>query len=221
MWCLLWIKIAFNIFLYYICIMKYIGNILANKDISFDERIKTVTSANDIIDGVPLLIIDYSLAKSLYPEDIDILNTKVNDSLFWCESMIENRNNYEICTEDFIQYCYEQSISDIKYLYVDPIQQSLHNIKRIIGKINSLTNPVYFIYRDMVYLYGDGIIFGIDLHFCEFYLNIKKEKIKNKLNSLKNSILLDNEILIEYKEYLGRLNTAKYIPYLYSMDKNE
>jgi hypothetical protein len=67
----------------------------------------------------------------------------------------------------------------------------------------------------MLYLYGDNIIFGIDLKLLKFMgINTKVLKIK-----LKSTVFYDEiEILIEYKMFLIEIdNQIRYIPYLLSI----
>ena len=70
----------------------------------------------------------------------------------------------------------------------------------------------------MVYIYGDKLIFGIDLkqlRFIDADINRILLKIKHKCNVFLES----NEILIEYKKNVERLeDKVRYIPYLYSIN---
>jgi hypothetical protein len=52
----------------------------------------------------------------------------------------------------------------------------------------------------MLYLYGDNIIFGIDLKLLKF-MGINTDKVLNKIK-LKSTVFYDEiEILIEYKMF--------------------
>ena len=201
--------------------MNIIGNIVSSKPIEYDKRINTVNSIDNITNNLPTLIIGYTITKDLHPDKIDFLTKKIEEDLFWTFTLQEKRKVHEIDIENFIQYCYENTIKDISYLFVDPIQFNTRTLKKVINKIYSLDKPVSFLYHDYVYIYGECIIFGIDLHLCEFFFGIKKDKIKNKIKSICNGVLLDDNILIEYKDYLGRLNTTKYIPFLYSLENEQ
>lgn len=198
--------------------MKIIGNIVSDKIIDFDPRIKTVGSINEIVDGLPTLIIGLNKAKDLFPNRIDILNKKIDNNNFWTFSFIEKRSEYEVDIDIFIQYCYENMVSDIEYIFIDPVQYKLSSIKKIINKIKSSEHHIPFIYHNHIYLYVDNIIFGIDLILLETFFNISKDSIKNKIKSLSGGLFLDDVILIKYKDYLDRLNSPKFIPYLYTIE---
>lgn len=195
--------------------MKIIGNIVSNKIVEYDSRVKTVSSLDEIIHGLPTLIIGWERTKELFPDNYYILNKEIKDNYFWTYSLSEKRSENEVDIEQFIQHCYENVVSEIEYLFVDPIQFKFSSLKKTIRKLYSIDKPISLIYRDFIYVYGDNIVFGIDLHLCEHFFGIPKDKIKSKIKSLSNGFLLDEKILIEYKDYLGRLNTPKFIPYLY------
>jgi hypothetical protein len=195
-----------------------IGNIVSDSPGKYDNRINLVNSIDNIIEGLPTLIVGYDLTKELFPKDFNILERELKYNFYWTYSLFEKRSYYDVNIEYFTQYCYDNTIIDINYVFVDPIQFNLNTLKKVINKIYTLKNPIPFIYHDYIYIYGENIIFGLDLHLYEFFFNVKKNKIKNKINILSNGLLLDENILIEYKDYLDRLNTIKYIPFLYYID---
>jgi hypothetical protein len=72
----------------------------------------------------------------------------------------------------------------------------------------------------MLYIYGDKFLFGVDLKLMS-YIGIKKDKIKHIIKSKSPVFLEENEILIEYKNYIEELGyQIKFLPYLYSI-RNE
>jgi len=198
--------------------MKIIGNILSDKQIEYDPRIKTVGTLDEIDPTVPTLIIGWEKARDLFPEDFSSIEKNIKDEIFWTFKLIEKRNEYEIDLETFINYCFEYTVKNIEYIFIDPIQFRLKTIKKIIDKIKSIDNLVSFQHGDTLFIYGEGIIFGIDLHLLDFYFDIKKDKLKSKIKTLCKGTLLDDEILIKYKDYLARLDSIKYIPYLHHIE---
>jgi hypothetical protein len=197
--------------------MKIIGNIVSDRIITHDDRIKTVGSIDEIIDGLPTLIIGWEKVKSINPE-VDILEKHINLDLFWTYALTEKRSEHDVDIQLFIQYCYDNLVEDIEYIFIDPIQFKLNTIKKTIKKIRSFENPICYHNDRVIYIYGEDIIFGIDLLLCDTFFSIRPEKIKRKIETLTNSLLLDENILIEYKDYLERLDDIKYIPYLYHIE---
>ncbi len=88
--------------------------------------------------------------------------------------------------------------------------------KKIIKKILSLNNPIIYISdKNMVYIYGENIIFGVDLNIIE-YSSIKKEKILNKIKNLNNNVLVTDEIFNKCKDLLYKIKYKnKLIPCIY------
>jgi hypothetical protein len=195
--------------------MEVIGNIVSDKLIHFDPKIKVVSSINEIITGLPTLIIDLETARNIFPDDFNILNKEIKSNYFWTYTLKEKRVDYEIDIEVFIQYCYNKIISDIEYVFIDPIQFKLKTLKKVLKKIYSTNNLISFIYKDFIYIYCDKIIFGIDLHLCEFFFDIRKSKIINKVKVICDNNLLGENDLKLYKDYLSRIDSIKYIPYLH------
>jgi GTPase SAR1 family protein len=100
-----------------------------------------------------------------------------------------------------------------KYVYVDPIHDSLFNIKKIIKKIKSLKNIKVYQEDDYIYIYGDNLIFGIDLNIMDF-IGIDKYKLKNKIEKITNVLLSKNDIFICYNDLISEFNNdVKYITY--------
>lgn len=78
-----------------------------------------------------------------------------------------------------------------------------------------MTNIISFVYNDMIYIYGDNFIFGVDLKLMK-YIGLNIDKIKTKIKDKSVVFLDNNEILIEYKNYIEELGLqVKYLPFLY------
>ena len=73
----------------------------------------------------------------------------------------------------------------------------------------------------VIYIYSDNIIFGIDLNMVEF-IGFDVDKVRNKIKSKSLKFLEGDEILVEYNNYLERLNfDIKLIPFLFSLNSND
>jgi hypothetical protein len=71
--------------------------------------------------------------------------------------------------------------------------------------------------KDMIYIYCDKYVFGIDLKLLKF-VGYNNNKIEEKIIKKSKVFLSDNNIFIEYKIRLEMINNQiKYIPYLYSI----
>ena len=72
----------------------------------------------------------------------------------------------------------------------------------------------------MIYIFGDNIIFGIDLNVLNYFEN-KKEKIVQKIKKLKESVLVDSEIFNNYRGFIYKIkNKQRLIPYIIKNGNN-
>ena len=194
-----------------------IGNIVSKTKISVSEDFNVVDSLDNINPELPTLLIGMDYVSKNYP-NYDITDRKLAPKLYWTFKKTENRSLQEDDINKFMYQAYLDLISDVTYIYVDTILFGQQKLKKIIKKIFSLTKSVAYKHNNMVYIYGDKLIFGIDLkqlRFIDADINRILLKIKHKCNVFLES----NEILIEYKKNVERLeDKVRYIPYLYSIN---
>jgi hypothetical protein len=193
-----------------------LGNIVSNNNISVSEEFNVVKTMDEIIHGLPTLIVGYDLVNKLYP-DFDITNILVNGDIYWTFKKTEKRDKYEEDLAWFTSKVYKNLTDNIPYIFIDPIQDKPKKLKKIIKKIHTIKNIITFIDVDMVYIYGENMIFGVDLKLLD-YIGFNVDKIKLKIKKI-SSVFLDNkEILIEYKNTLETLdNKVRYVPLIYSI----
>jgi hypothetical protein len=199
-----------------------IGNIISKTPINVDKVFNVVESFDDTIEGIPTLIHGFYIVKEKYGSNVNFVERELGENLFWTFTVDEQRKYHHQDIDKFKDYCFENAVSKVNYVFVDPIQFNKTKMKKVLRKMYSLQNPITYILHDkMVYVFGENLIFGIDLKLLKF-LGIKDTKIKSRLKSMSAVFLDQNEILIEYKNYLERLDDqAKYIPFLYSISNNE
>jgi hypothetical protein len=191
-----------------------IANILSTTKIEAPEDFNIVKSSIDLIDGLPTLIVGYDYVNKHY-HDFDITNIKLEPNLYWTFKKTEKRDKFEEDLRWFIRKVYEDLTDKLIYLFVDPIQHKPKTLRKIVKKILSLNDVITYQHNEMFYVYSDNLIFGIDLKLLK-YLGFNTDKIKEKIKSISNVFLIDDEILIEYKKCIETLNNrVRYIPYLY------
>lgn len=193
-----------------------IANIVSTSKVDVPEEFNVVKSVSEIIDGLPTLIVGYETVNNLYP-DFDIINISLGDNKYWTFKRTEKRDKYESDLKWFISKVYGDLTNQLIYLFVDPIQYRGKTLIKIIKKIYSLKDPITFLHEQMLYVYGDGFIFGIDLKLLAF-MGVDTNKIKTRINAISRVFLDDSKILIEYKKNIEALdNKVRYLPYLYSV----
>lgn len=194
-----------------------IGNVVTKEDIVLDKLFNVVDSIDKIIGGLPTLFIGLDITEE-YETDLDFVDRKISDNIYWTFTRKESRKHHVLDLDKFIRECFLNLVNGYKYLFIDPIQLSISSKKRILEKLNN-TNEIisYFFEEKYVYILVDKFILGIDFELFN-YIGVNNIKIKNKIKTLSTKLLGGNEILIEYKGYLEKLNDEhKYIPLLYSI----
>jgi hypothetical protein len=191
-----------------------IGNIISSNKEGDLKYINYCTSLDKCFKDIPTLIIGWSNTKKIFGEgNVSILNKSIDKTTFWTFNQKEKKIEYDIDTLTFYKFCFSNMKTRYKYVYVDPIHDSLSNIKKIIKKIKSLKNIKVYQEDDYIYIYGDNLIFGIDLNIMDF-IGIDKYKLKNKIEKITNVLLSKNDIFICYNDLISEFNNdVKYITY--------
>ncbi len=199
----------------------FIGNIITTSKIE-DENFKVCRKIETIQEGLPTLIIGWDKTKEIYGDKVSILHKEISDDTFWTFSPKERKVDYDNDLESFFSMCYSKMGEKLHYIYVDLIHDSKKKIKKIIRKIYSLKNPIIYINKNrMVYIYSEGMIFGIDLEIVE-YLGIKRDKVITKLRNLSGCRFIDTEIFNKYKGIMTKINNkVRLIPYLYDIENSD
>jgi len=194
-----------------------IANIVSTTNINVSNDFNVVKSLGEIIQGLPTLIIGWDFVKKNYP-DYDILTKKLEENLYWTFKKTEDRSKHEEDIYNFVENTYRNLINGIEYVYVDPILFSRRKIKKIITKIKGLKEIISYEHKGMIYIYGEKLIFGVDLSILE-YMGFNTCKVKNKIITISNIFLTYDTIFIEYKKKVENLdNQIRFLPYLYSID---
>jgi hypothetical protein len=191
-----------------------IGNIIYKDKINGYDNFNYYNCLDDIDNDLPTIIIGWKVIKDKYP-DYDILNRKITDSLYWTFTKNEKRDLYEEDLYYFSQYCYERLINDVVFVYIDPLMGK-KNMLKIIKKVLSSSKRITYINKEIVYICCEKIVFSLDLYvFNYFYDN--GEKLLNKIKKISSVVLTNNDIIIEYGDFIDKINKVRYIPYLYSI----
>ena len=198
--------------------MKF-ANIVSKTQINVPQDFNVVQSMDEIIHGLPTLIIGFDLTDKLFP-NYDVGNIKVTDNVYWTTKKTESRDKHNIELEWFKHFAYHELIKDINYIFVDPIQYKKKSLLKILKKIYTIPNKITYQHKDMIYVYSDKFIFGIDLKLFK-YIGLDVSKIKDKIIRISSVFLEGADIFIEYKYIIDDMeNQVRFLPYLYSI-KNE
>jgi len=196
-----------------------VANIVTNNAVKINNDFNIVNSIDNIIIGLPTLIIGWDIVKQINP-DADFFNRKLSDELFWTFYLTEQRDLYEQDLYTFKNHSYKNLLSNINYEYLDFILLDNSEILNKFKEIKLKQNKILFTINNMVYIYADNTIYGINLDVVEF-VNRDKNKLFEYLKSFIDVFLQSEQILIEYKDYMENLNhDYKFIPYLYFINNH-
>ena len=197
-----------------------IANIVSHQKVNVSQEFNVVESMDNIIHGLPTLILGFDYVNKHYPE-FDVMERKLGDNLYWTVKRTEKRDKYEEDLSWFITKVLTDLISEISYVFVDPIQYNSRTIRKVIRKFHSMENKITYQNGQMLYIYAEKIIFGVDLKLLK-YVGLDFKKIKEKIISKSSVFLTNDKILIEYKNTVAELdNQVRYIPYLFSITNEQ
>jgi len=194
-----------------------VANIVTNSNINIDKYFNVVGTLDEIVQGLPTLVIGWDIVKTINP-DADFVDKKLSEEIFWTFKKTERRDIFEEDLYNFIIYSYGKLIKNIDYKFIDLISYSETELKNTFKFIKKLKKVVGYKYKNMLYIYGENTIYGIDIKLVD-YVGYNVDETLNKIISYFTVFLENEEILIEYKDIIDVLNNeVKYIPYLYSIE---
>ena len=197
-----------------------IANIVSHQKVNVSQEFNVVESMDNIIHGLPTLILGFDYVNKHYPE-FDVMDRKLGENLYWTVKRTEKRDKYEEDLSWFVTKVLTDLISEISYVFVDPIQYNSRTIRKVIRKFHSMENKITYQNGQMLYIYDEKIIFGVDLKLLK-YIGLDYNKIKEKIISKSSVFLTNDKILIEYKKTVEELdNQVRYIPYLFSITNEQ
>jgi hypothetical protein len=197
-----------------------IANIVSHQKVNVSQEFNVVESMDDIIHGLPTLILGFDYVNKHYP-DFDVMDRMLGENLYWTVKRTEKRDKYEEDLSWFVTKVLTDLISEISYVFVDPIQYNSRTIRKVIKKFHSMENKVTYQNGQMLYIYAEKIIFGVDLKLLK-YIGLDYKKIKEKIIRKSLVFLTNDKILIEYKKTVEELdNQVRYIPYLFSITNEQ
>ena len=139
-----------------------IGNIVTSNDLKVDENFNVVDSLDNIIEGIPTLLVGIDNAKKK-SDKLNYIERQLDDNTFWTFTKKEKRVLFEEDLFYFIENSYKHLTEKINYVFVDAILFDNTKMKGIFDEISKNDNNITFITNEMVYIYCCNKIFGIDL----------------------------------------------------------
>lgn len=193
-----------------------IANIVSKSNLNVSKDFNVVSSMDEIIHGIPTLIVGFDVVNKLYP-DFDIMEREIEPNLYWIFKRTERRDDFEAGLRWFISKIISDLSKEISYVFVDIMQYKPKTLCKIARKFLKMEKKFSVQINDMIYIYGENIIFGVDLKLFSFAM-LKTDKLKNSIQ-VKSTVFLGlDDILIEDKNIINELGIQiRYLPYLLSI----
>lgn len=157
--------------------MLIIGYIVTTESKITIPRFKTISKLEEMDKPLPVLMVGYHTLKDKY--NLDFLDRKIDDDIFWTFSRGEDRSEYNKDLYNFVIHCEQKMFDDFKYYHIDPINMKRKTLKKILSQIKNKT-CLYTVDRDTLFIYTSGITMGFNLGLGDV-MNIKRDKIFTKL----------------------------------------
>ena len=129
----------------------------------------------------PTIIVGWSKAKSLYPNQ-KITNKEIGDNIFWTFSEKEKRTENVADLDKFKKFCLSKFEGQYKYFFLNPFEVNYSNIKKIIQKIDTITEKVCFFDGKEFFILVDNVVLGLNLDFLSL-ISFTENRVKTWIKS--------------------------------------
>lgn len=176
--------------------MRYIANILTNsKSYAFNDFIHVCKEENDIIKGIPTLVVGVNNAKEVFSGyNLNYIERKIDENTFWTFNVTEKRSENERDVEEFKQYIVKVLKDKIEYSFFNILTCSRKKFKNFLIFLKNNKEKFYFFTTKMLYIAYDDTVIGISLDDCE-YLGVEKKKVYNKILNFSKNVITENKFL--------------------------
>lgn len=198
--------------------MKYLANILTTENFDDKTYYNVVSSEENLIDGIPTLIVGWDRAKQLFP-DASILNWKINDDTYWTYGKRVRRENNERDIKRFKELVINRAVKNIEYWFFNVLTADKEEKIRFNIILSDSRVKYALISNNMLYVYfpETSEVTGVSLSDIEYSgMDSSKllRKIKNnpavKIVNERDFVSFETRELIKNKKYM--------IPYLSSLN---
>jgi hypothetical protein len=197
-----------------------IANIVIEKPLNLPRAFNVVQNYSEVINGLPTLIVGFDYVNKNY-SNFDIMDRKLSENLYWTVKKTEKRDKYEDDLNWFVSKVYQDILDKVHYVFVDPLQYDCAKLFKVVKKIYSLNHKTSFFNGDMVYIYGESLIFGVDLKLLKF-IGLDTNKIANKIKNISDYYMDIRDITPDLKKHLSLSgNKMMYVPYFRSIFKEQ
>lgn len=196
--------------------MNYLANIYTKSKIDIEPFFNIVDDENKLIDGIPTLIIGWDSVKSLYG-DINILDKKVKDNIYWTFGKRERRNVMEVDVQKFKRKAMSITCNNVKYKFFNILTAKNDKKKSFYLLLKDTRHKTVFSFNNMLYIYIDGTdtVVSISLRDVEYVGGDVKKIFSTLYNNKFVKVANDND-LKDTNAKLFFKDNIYLIPYIFS-----
>ena len=196
--------------------MNYLANIYTKSKLDIEPFFNVVDDENKLIDGIPTLIIGWDSVKSLYG-DINILDKKVKDNIYWTFGKRERRNVMEVDVQKFKRKAMSITCNNIKYKFFNILTAKNDKKKSFYALLKDTRRKTIFSFNNMLYIYVDGTdtVVSISLRDVDYIGGDVKKIFSTLYNNKFVKVANDNE-LKDTNAKLFFKDNIYLIPYIFS-----
>ena len=149
--------------------MRYFANILTTQKLEGLDFYNIVSNQDDLISGIPTLIIGWRLANGLYP-DCNILDWHIKDKIYWTFGKRERREKMEKDLEAFKRITINNIIESVQYVFFNIMVEDKESKKAFYEELTDCVKKTIFVNNDMMYIYNDkeNVVYGLSLRDIEY-----------------------------------------------------
>ena len=174
--------------------MRILANILTDRPFPEKEMYNIVSRKDQLIEGLPTLVIGWDFTKSMYPE-AQILEWEIHDGVYWTFGSRERRAKFEGDIVNFRKIAIKNFVETKKYVFLNILTAEKSEKSEILRYARGGKGIVY-LNGGMLYIYSeeDSTVYGISLRDIVYGGNDYR-KILSILHNNPNMTFVDSKDL--------------------------
>ena len=201
--------------------MKYLANILTLENFEDDTYYNVVKDVNDLIPGIPTLIIGEGLAKSIMNQKFNMIppHGDEKEGMYWTYKKRSKRDEYENDVAKFKVFVFNNALKHARYTFFNVLTATHEEKSEMNVFLRDSSLKYALISDDMLYVYcpNKQKTIGISLSDIE-YGGTNREKILKLVRSNKSTTIVNERDFISYETRDFIKNNKYIIPYLSSLN---